>query len=312
MMREAMVRMDMARRLKANRVLSTTMSFLALLGWGAFAYSAGSSASTTRDLRAELAQVKTSQDQLLAGHKQQQEAAGDLAQVQAKLASARSALEALARKREKATAQATTAQHELASLTKRLESRRAKLSETRRARVAEQVSKSDRGATPGKEQEVRATPTWHDGTLTSPAGRTPDRPTQRPGKVPGPEGNPLEERSLRRRGGRDPRSHPLRPRGPGSPHRPPAPTVPRCAGSCGSPAPRCPAADPSELPQQPAPTGRPQAGSSPPSLFATAPGPSPTVPVRPPEHLGPEPRWPAILPGGSRTSGGPTPPPLGL
>ena len=144
------VRMDMARRLKANRALSITMSFLALLGWGAFAYSAGSAASTTRDLRAELAQVKASQDQLVAEHKQQQEAVGDLAQVQAKLASARSDLGALARKREQATAQVDTAQHELASLTKRLENRRAKLSETRRARVAEQVSKSDRGAAPAK------------------------------------------------------------------------------------------------------------------------------------------------------------------
>jgi hypothetical protein len=67
-----MAQMDLKQRLKANRVLSATMSFLALVGWGAFAYSAGSSASTTRDLRAELAQVKTSQDQLLAEHKQQQ------------------------------------------------------------------------------------------------------------------------------------------------------------------------------------------------------------------------------------------------
>jgi len=52
--------MDMARRLKAHRVLSPILCLLILASWGAFAYSAGSSASTTRDLRAELAQLKAS------------------------------------------------------------------------------------------------------------------------------------------------------------------------------------------------------------------------------------------------------------
>ena len=47
-----MVRMDLTRRLNAHRTLSLTVSFLALVGWGAFAYSAGSSASAERDLRA--------------------------------------------------------------------------------------------------------------------------------------------------------------------------------------------------------------------------------------------------------------------
>ena len=146
-MLRGMVQMDLKRRLNANRVLSATMSFLALIGWGAFAYSAGASASATRDLRAELAHLITSQEQLLAERAQQQEALGDLAQLQAKLASARGELETLVRKREQAAAQVTTAQHELASLTKRLEDRRAKVSETRRARVAERTSKSDRGKT---------------------------------------------------------------------------------------------------------------------------------------------------------------------
>ena len=146
-MLRGMVQMDLKWRLNANRVLSATVSFLALIGWGAFAYSAGASASATRDLRAELAHLTTSQEQLLAERAQQQEALGDLAQLQAKLASARGELETLVRKREQAAAQVTTAQHELASLTKRLEDRRAKVSETRRARVAERTSKSDRGKT---------------------------------------------------------------------------------------------------------------------------------------------------------------------
>jgi hypothetical protein len=103
-MRVGLARMDLTRRLNAHRVLSLAMSFLALVGWGAFAYSAGSSASTERDLRAELAQSQAAQDQLRAELDQQQAAAGDLVQIQAKLASARGEFETLAHKRERATA----------------------------------------------------------------------------------------------------------------------------------------------------------------------------------------------------------------
>ena len=77
-MRTRMVRMDMAQRLNAHRVLSLVLFLLALVGWGAFAYSAGSSASAVRDLRAELAQLKPNQDQLLAERSHRQEAVGDL------------------------------------------------------------------------------------------------------------------------------------------------------------------------------------------------------------------------------------------
>src|SRR3954471_102136 len=95
-MLRGMVRMDLNRRLNANRALSATMSFLALIGWGAFAYSAGASARAERQLRDELAQSKAAQDQLLAVRSQQQRAAGDLAQIQATLAAARGDLETLA------------------------------------------------------------------------------------------------------------------------------------------------------------------------------------------------------------------------
>jgi len=80
-----MARMDLKRRLKANRVLSAMMSALALIGWGAFAYAAGSSARAERQLRDELAQSKAAQEHLLTERTQQQAAAGDLAQIQAKL-----------------------------------------------------------------------------------------------------------------------------------------------------------------------------------------------------------------------------------
>jgi len=139
-----MARMDLKRRLKANRVLSAMMSALALIGWGAFAYAAGSSARAERQLRDELAQSKAIQDQLLTERTQQQAAAGDLAQIQAKLASSRGEFETLARRREQVTAQVAAAQQELATLTKRLENRRAKVSEKGSAQAAKTLRKPAR------------------------------------------------------------------------------------------------------------------------------------------------------------------------
>ena len=42
-MLRGMAQIVLKQRLKANRALSVTMIFLALVGWGGFAYSAGSS-----------------------------------------------------------------------------------------------------------------------------------------------------------------------------------------------------------------------------------------------------------------------------
>jgi len=136
--------MDLTRRLNAHRVLSLTVSFLALVGWGAFAYSAGSSASAERDLRAELAQSKAAQDQLRAERDHQQAAVGDFTQIQAKIASARGELETLAQKRERATAQVGAVQQELMVLTKRRDEKQAKVSEKERARAAKPASKPAR------------------------------------------------------------------------------------------------------------------------------------------------------------------------
>ncbi len=151
-MLRGLAQMDLKRRLSANRALSATMSSLALIGWGAFAYSAGASASTARDLRAELTQSKAAQDQLLAERNQQQAAAGELAQIQAKLASAQGELESLAQKRERATAQVAAVQQELMVLTKRREEKQAKVSGKERARAAKPVSKPARLAAQTKHQ----------------------------------------------------------------------------------------------------------------------------------------------------------------
>ena len=115
MLLRGMVRMNMARRLSGYRVLSLALCSLVLVGWGAFA-----------DLRAELAQLKATQDQLLAERTQQQEAVGDLSQLQAKLVSAREELAALAHRREQAAAQVAAVQQDRTELTKWLEGRRAK------------------------------------------------------------------------------------------------------------------------------------------------------------------------------------------
>src|SRR4051795_1778169 len=115
MLLRGIVRMGMARRLNAHRVLSLALCSLVLVGWGAFA-----------DLCAELAQLKASQDQLLAERAQQQMAVGDLAQLQAKLASAREELAALDHKREQAKAQVVAVQQDRTELTQRLGGRRGK------------------------------------------------------------------------------------------------------------------------------------------------------------------------------------------
>ena len=144
MMLQGMARMDVIRRLNAHRTLSLTVSFLALVGWGAFAYAAGSSASAERQLRDDLAQSTAAQDQLLAERNQQQAAAGDLAQTQAKLASAREDLDILAHKREQARAQVAAAQQELMVLTKRRDEKQAKGSEKGKVQAAKPSSKPAR------------------------------------------------------------------------------------------------------------------------------------------------------------------------
>ena len=151
-MRRGMARIDMVRRLKAHRTLSLILTFLTLVGWGAFAYSAGSAAIATRDLRAELAQSKAAQDQFLAERDQHQAAVGDLTQIQAKLASARGELDTLAQKREQARAQVATAQQELMVLTKRRDEKQAKVSEKGSVRGTKPSSKPARLAAQAKHQ----------------------------------------------------------------------------------------------------------------------------------------------------------------
>jgi chromosome segregation ATPase len=150
-MKVGVPRTSTIQRLKAYRALSLTLGFLALSGWAAFAYSTGSSASAQHQLREEVAQLKASQDQLLAERKQQQDTFGEITErIRAKLASAHEELRTLAEKREQAKAQVAEVQQELTSITKRLEDRRTKVSEASKVRVTEPSSKSTPGQTQTK------------------------------------------------------------------------------------------------------------------------------------------------------------------
>ena len=156
-MLRGMVRMDMERRLNANRTLSVTMSFLALVGWGAFVCAAGSSARTERQLRDELTQSTADQDQLRAERGRQQTAVKDLTQIQAKLVSTRGEFETLAQKREQVTAQIAAARQELIVLTKRHDERQVKVSEKESVRGAKPSAKPAQVAAPGKGQKASET-----------------------------------------------------------------------------------------------------------------------------------------------------------
>ena len=156
-MLRGMVRMDLNRRLNANRALSATMSFLALIGWGAFGYAAGTSARAERQLRDELAQSKAAQDRLMTEQGQHQAAVGDLAQVQTKLASARGELETLAQKREQVASQVAAARQELVVLTKRRDEKQANASKKGSVRGAKLSSEPAQVAAQGKGEKASET-----------------------------------------------------------------------------------------------------------------------------------------------------------
>jgi hypothetical protein len=144
MTRREMPNVDVTRRLYANRIFSLVTSSLALIGCGAFVYSAGSSARVERGLRAELAQLASSQDQLLSERNQMVESVGDLTEVKAKIASARGELDTVIRAREQATAHVATVRQDLAAIKRRLDNTLVKVSEAGRVRSAERASKPAR------------------------------------------------------------------------------------------------------------------------------------------------------------------------
>ena len=102
----------------------------ALVGWSAFGYAALSSGS----LRAE-------RDAALSQHQQLRAASGDLAQVEAKLFSARNEYARAVQGWAEAKAKHDAAQQELAALTKRLDQARDRVSQTGSIRPAADPAK---------------------------------------------------------------------------------------------------------------------------------------------------------------------------
>src|SRR3954449_597370 len=85
--------------LNAHRFLTATMAFVALLGWGVYAYSAHSSAARDEDRLEALARTTTDRNRLLSEQQQliavQQRLQGELALANAQLAAAREEIASL-------------------------------------------------------------------------------------------------------------------------------------------------------------------------------------------------------------------------
>ena len=85
--------------LNAHRFLTATMAFVALLGWGVYAYSAHSSATRDEDRLEALARTKTDRNRLLSEQQQllvaQQRLQGELAMANAQLSAAQEEIAAL-------------------------------------------------------------------------------------------------------------------------------------------------------------------------------------------------------------------------
>jgi len=103
--------------------LTLTLGALALLGWGAFAYSERSAAAMERDWADQVSHLTTERDHLRAERTQLQASVGE---VEGQLAAAREDHSRSLRARDQAKADLASAQQQLAALTKRLEHAKAR------------------------------------------------------------------------------------------------------------------------------------------------------------------------------------------
>lgn len=110
---------------RSNRslLLGSVLTLAAAAGWGSFAYSAYTSGQREAALMAE-------RDIALNKHQRLQEAAGELADVQAKLGSARFEYSRVMQNWAETRGKMGSAQQELAALTKRVEQARDRVSQT--------------------------------------------------------------------------------------------------------------------------------------------------------------------------------------
>jgi uncharacterized protein HemX len=121
--------------LRADRplLLACGLGLAAVIGWGSFGYSAWSSRQLSHELKAVAAQ----RDATVEKHQRLERTAGELAQVEAKLATTKAEFD-------KAARMWAAAQQELATLSKRLDQTREKVSQTGSIKQPEQPKKPAR------------------------------------------------------------------------------------------------------------------------------------------------------------------------
>jgi septal ring factor EnvC (AmiA/AmiB activator) len=122
--------LELISRTKRSVLIGSALVFAAVVGWGSFAYSALSSQGRVSSVTAE-------RDAALAQRDRLQQAAGELAQVEARLSSARVEYSRVVQGWAEAKARAGVVQQELATLTKRLDQAKDRVSQTGSIRQAE-------------------------------------------------------------------------------------------------------------------------------------------------------------------------------
>ena len=110
-------------RTERSVLIGSALAFVAVLGWGSFAYSAFSSQGRVNS-------VTTERDAALAQRDRLQQASGELAQVEARLGSARVEYSRVVEGWAEAKSKAGVVQQELATLTKRLDQAKDRVSQT--------------------------------------------------------------------------------------------------------------------------------------------------------------------------------------
>ena len=122
--------MQLNLRARRSSLLGPVLAAAAILGWSSFAYSALTSGDRVSTLTAERDAALASNTRLLA-------TAGELAQLEAKVGSARTEYDKIAQGWAETKAKSAVLQQELATLTKRLDQARDRVSQTGSIRKAE-------------------------------------------------------------------------------------------------------------------------------------------------------------------------------
>ena len=125
------------------RVLSLVLGLLALAGWGAFAYAAMTSGASQRQFQEQMAELKSSQGQLMAERDQAKAETTDL----------KSGRDQLVAERDEAKAQLSAARDEIAVLHKQLDEAQTKASQT--GSVGAPTPSDQPARSPGKPKQKR-------------------------------------------------------------------------------------------------------------------------------------------------------------